>query len=131
MVQVRKVEKDLSKVFLDKTTEFFYVMKYAQGQSLWNATGLNGIHCAISVCDALTCFYLGERAAGERHEDVVVMLRKIEIKDIESKIKQILSILSVKNLVEYEARDFRKSDALKITIQVERLYTWAKEFLPK
>jgi len=28
-------------------------MKYAQGQNLWIGAGLNGIHCAISACDAL------------------------------------------------------------------------------
>ena len=131
MAKVRKVEKDLHKIYLDKADEFFKIMKYAQTKNLWTAAGLNGIHCAIYLCDSLTSFYLGERSTSTRHEDVVVLLRKTGIKNIENKIKQVLSILSVKNLVEYEAREFRKSDASKIVIQVERLYLWAKEFLPK
>jgi len=131
MAKVRKVDKDLYKIYLEKADEFFNIMKYAQSQNLWAATGLNGIHCAISICDALTAFYLGERSASARHEDVIVLLRKIGIKEMENKIKQVLSILSVKNLVEYEAREFGKSDASKIATQVERLYVWAKEFLPK
>lgn len=131
MAKVRKVDKDLHKIYLGKADEFFKIMKYAQTQNLWTAAGLNGIHCAISLCDSLTSFYLGERSTSTRHEDVVVLLKKTRIKNIENKIKQVLSILSVKNLVEYEAREFRKSDASKIATQVERLYLWTKEFLPK
>ena len=82
MGKVRKVDKELYKIYLDKAEEFFNIMKYAHSQNLWAATGLNGIHCSISVCDALTAFYLGERSAGSRHEDVVVLLRKIVVKDI-------------------------------------------------
>lgn len=131
MVKVRKIDKNYYKIYLEKADEFFRIMKYAQSQNLWTATGLNGVHCAISACDAITSFYLGERSTSTRHEDVVISLRKIGIRNIENKIKQILSILSVKNLVEYEAREFRRSDALKIATQVERLYTWAEESLPK
>jgi len=131
MPKVRKVDKDLYKIYLDKACEFQITMKYAIKHNLWTATGLNGIHCAISICDAVNAFYLGERSVSTRHEDVVVLLRKIKIKNIENKIRQVLSILSVKNLVEYEARQFRKSDALKIAPRVEKLFTWAKESLPK
>ena len=131
MTRIRKIEKDKYKIYLSKAEEFYKIMKYAQVQELWIGSAFNGIHCAISICDALTTFYLGERSSSPKHEDVVLLLRKIKIKNIESKIKQILSILSVKNHVEYEAREFRKSDALRIMTQVERLYTWANEFLPK
>ncbi len=65
-----------------------------------------------------------------RHEDVVILLRRMNVENIESKIIQVLSILSVKNLVEYEDREFRENDALKIVAQVERLYNWVKRFLP-
>ncbi|OIN96766.1 hypothetical protein AUJ66_05275 [Candidatus Desantisbacteria bacterium CG1_02_38_46] len=62
--------------------------------------------------------------------DIVVLLKKIKVKNIDEKIKQVLSILSVKNLVEYEAREFRGSDSRKIIIQVERLYVWVNQLLP-
>ena len=62
--------------------------------------------------------------------DIVVLLKKIKVKNIDEKIKQVLSILSVKNLVEYEAREFKESDSRKIIIQVERLYVWVSQLLP-
>lgn len=130
MTRARKIEKSRYKIYLDKADEFYCLMKYVQGQKLWIGSGLNGIHCAISACDALIAFYFGERSLSSRHEDVVVLLRKMNVENIESKIKQVLSVLSVKNLVEYEDREFRENDALKIVAQVERLYTWVKRFLP-
>jgi len=59
------------------------------------------------------------------------LLRKLSFKDIEVKIKQILSILSVKNVVEYEAREFRDYEAKKISTRVERIYNWAVKILPE
>ena len=41
MAKVRKFEKDLHKVYLDKADEFFQIMKYAQTQNLWTAAGLS------------------------------------------------------------------------------------------
>ncbi len=131
MTRIRVVDKDLHKIYLEKASEFFAVMNYAYKNDLWIAAGLNGIHCAISCCDAITAFYLGTRSASTRHEDVIVLLRKLSFKDIEVKIKQILSILSVKNVVEYEARDFRDYEAKKISTRVERIYNWAVKILPE
>ena len=62
--------------------------------------------------------------------DIVVLLKKIKVKNIDEKIRHVLSILSVKNLVEYEAREFKESDSRKIIIQVERLYVWVNQLLP-
>lgn len=131
MTRIRVVDKDLHKIYLEKASEFFTIMKYTHQNDLWIATGLNGIHCVISCCDAVTAFYLGTRSASTRHEDVIVLLRKLNFRDIEVKIKQIMSILSVKNVVEYEAREFRDYEARKITTRVERIYNWAIEILPK
>lgn len=131
MTRTRPVDKDLHKLYMEKASEFFSVMKFATQNELSIAAGLNGIHCVISCCDAITAFYLEKRSASTRHEDVIALLRKLSLKDIEIKIRQIMSILSVKNLVEYEAREFRDYEARKISTGVERVYNWAIEILPK
>jgi len=59
----------------------------------------------------------------------VVLLRRIETEGISSRIRQLLSILSVKNVVEYEAREFRRGDAVKVITQAERFYMWARQKL--
>lgn len=129
-IKTERISKNLYDVYLKKANEFYQLMKQAEARNLWNGTGLNAVHCAISSCDALTTFYLGERSRGEKHEDVIDLLKRIKIEDISKRIRQLSSILGIKNLVEYEAREFYKEDALRIAVQVERFYNWVKEQLP-
>ena len=87
MTRIRKIEKDKYKIYLSKAEEFYKIMKYAQGQELWIGSAFNGIHCAISICDALTTFYLGERSSSPKHEDVVLLLRIREDADYADFVK--------------------------------------------
>lgn len=132
MVKIRteKISKNLYHFYIGKADEFYQLLKHAEAKSLWNGAGLNAVHCVISSCDALTTFYLGERSRGEKHEDVIDLLKRINIKEVSKRIRQLSSILGVKNLVEYEAREFYKEDALKIATQAERFYNWVKDQLP-
>ena len=129
-ISTEKISKNLFNVYLEKAEEFHKLMKTAESQGLWNGVGLNAVHCAISSCDALTTFYLGERSRSEKHADVVVLLRRIPLDEINEKLRQVSSILAIKNLVEYEAREFYKEDAQRILTQTERLYKWVKNKLP-
>lgn len=128
-IRTEKLSQQQYRIYMDKAEEFYKLMKHAQSEKLWTGAGLNGIHCAISACDALTTFYLGRRAVGQKHEDVAILLKQIPIKGVSQHIQQLLSILSVKNLVEYEAREFHQEDATKVLTQAERLYLWIREHL--
>lgn len=129
-IRTKPVEKMKFKIYLEKAGEFYRLMQIAEEEGLCMGVGLNSVHCAISVCDALTTFYLGHRSASQKHYDAVVLLGKIQDTEIKNKTAQLNMILSVKNQVEYEAREFRKKDAEKIIKQTERLYEWAITKLP-
>ncbi|MFA4857932.1 MAG: hypothetical protein WC901_08185 [Candidatus Margulisiibacteriota bacterium] len=129
-IPTEKISKNLYRTYLEKAGEFFQLMEDAENKQLWNGVGLNAVHCAISACDALTTFYLGERSRSQKHQDVVLLLDQVPLKEIKEKTRQVSSILAIKNLVEYEARGFFKEDAQKITLQTRRLYKWIKGQLP-
>ena len=128
--RTEKIDKQKYSAYFRKATSFFMLMKEALNDSNWAGSALAGIHCAISSADALTSFHLGERSRGERHEDVISLLKQANIPGTDEKCRQFSAILSVKNLVEYEARDFYEEDALKLAKLVERFYSWAKSSLP-
>lgn len=130
-IPTEEISKNLFSIYLEKAEEFYKLMQIAEEQNLWNGVGLNAVHCAISACDALSTFYLGERSRSQKHEDAIVLLERVPLKDMAGKTRQLTSILAIKNLVEYEARDFYKEDARKIITQTERLYEWIKGLLPK
>jgi hypothetical protein len=112
-----------------KSDEHRQAMEDCFERKLWNACVVNAIHCAISAADALTVFYLGFRNAGDRHTDVVSLLRStgIDVKELSPKLNQLTSLLSIKNLAEYEERLMDESDAADAKKACERFHSWAKE----
>ena len=126
-ITTRKIERTKYIVYLKKAEEFYYTMLAAKNEKRWNAVGLNAVHCAISACDAILVFHLGLRSSSEDHGDVVDLLSTVSnIQDIEQKSKTLASILSKKNLVEYEDRDFLESEAETLVKLTTRFFDWVK-----
>jgi hypothetical protein len=128
-VRTRSADRRAYLNYLRKADEFYKSMQENYEKGRWNATVANAIHCAISCCDAMTAFYLGFRHAGERHLDAVELLRKIDIdrKELDGKIKHFTSLVSVKNLAEYEDRLINARDAATARKSCERFYKWVLE----
>ncbi len=130
-MRIRHVEKSRYRIYLQKAGEFYEEMEAALAGGRWNAVGLNGIHCLISSCDALTVCFLGKRSASQRHEDVIKLINELDIdeKTKRSRLGQALSILQPKTKVEYEGELFTEKEARPMAKRVERFYAWAREML--
>mgnify|MGYP001574936634 FL=1 len=125
----RNVDKHKYINYLAKADEFFDIMNESFAKRKFNATVLNAIHCAISSADALTVFYKGIRHAGERHEDVVALLNVLGLPDIQSKNRQLLDLLRIKNSAEYEEKLMTETNALESIKNAERFFKWVKGML--
>lgn len=118
------------KIFLGKARDFYEVMLNARATENWTAAGLNAVHCAISCCDALLTFHLGIRSSGEDHMQAVDMLMRLPI-DVESKETSAFKrIIVKKNVIAYECREFRQTEAIDILKLAERFYRWTVSKLP-
>ena len=125
----RNVDKHKYMNYLSKADEFFDIMNESFAKRKFNATVLNAIHCAISSADALTVFYKGLRHAGERHEDVIALLNSLELPDIQSKNRQLLDLLRIKNSAEYEEKLMTETNALDSIKNAERFFKWVRDML--
>ncbi len=125
------MSKDLYRNYLAKAEEYFVAMKEEFEKKRFNSCVLCAIHCGISAADALTIFFKGVRHAGERHEDVVQLIEGLglEPQTIQNKIRQLLSLLQVKNQTEYEEKLATESGALMAIKNAERFFGWVKELL--
>lgn len=123
---VKKVAKTDFGVYLKKAKEFYQTMYQAEKTENWNAVGLNGVHCVISLIDAILVKYSGVRSTEKDHMAVVDLLAtSLNIDDISQKSQTARRVIAKKNLVEYEARSFIKSEAIDMIKQVQRFYDWA------
>ena len=130
-IKIREVLKSNHTVFLNRAKQLYEMMFAAQQKEYWAALGVNAVHCAISLNDALTVYSLGQRYAGEDHAMAAELLFKARLDGVESQAKNFSRIIAKKNIIEYEERDFRQSDALDILKQVERFYQWGTSRLPE
>ena len=129
--RISKVERDKYKTYLKKAKEYFNGIEPARRREEWNGALLSAIHCAISSCDAVSTWYIGERSTSIRHEDIVHLLLKSKAPGAQDKVRQVQGVLAVKTLVEYEAAELSTAQAANVIKQAERIYEWARAVLPK
>lgn len=124
------VAKNDYKIFLGKARDFYEVMRNARDTENWTAVGLNAVHCAISCCDTLLTFHLGIRSSGEDHMQAVDLLLRLPPAIEEGEVHTFKRIIVKKNLIAYECREFRQTEAMDILKLAERFYRWTTSKLP-
>ncbi|MBL7158603.1 MAG: HEPN domain-containing protein [Candidatus Omnitrophica bacterium] len=115
-------------IFLKKAKEFYQTMYQAEKAENWNAAGLNGVHCVISLIDALLIRHAGMRSIEEDHMAVVDLINSNlsnKIQGIDKKTQTARRVIAKKNLVAYENRNFLKLEALELIKHVQRFYDWS------
>ncbi len=126
--KIRQVNNSDYPIYLKKAKEFYATMYQAEKSENWNAVGLNGVHCVISLIDATLVKYSGLRSSDEDHSKVVDLLTSSvanRIKDVSQKAQTAKRVIAKKNTVAYENRNFFKREALDMIKQVQRFYDWA------
>jgi len=130
--KTKLVEKTDFVTYFNKAKEFYRTMYQAEKSENWNAVGLNGVHCVISLIDALLVKHSGIRSSDEDHKKAVDLLTlsiSNQVKDIKQKAQVAKRVIAKKNLIEYENREFIKNEALEMIKQVERFYHWVQEYV--
>ena len=103
-------------------------MRQALQDGLWNAAGLNAVHCAISACDAVLVYYTGQRSSSPQHEEAAYLLSSLsKVPEAQQKAETLRKILHRKNLVEYEDRSLTERDADDLAKLTERFFRWAEK----
>jgi len=125
------VNKNDYKKYLKKATDFHEVMLKAIDSELWTAVGLSAVHCAISCCDAMLTFHLGVRSSDKDHMQAADMLSRLPRIGSSNEANAFKRIIAKKNLIAYECREFRRSEASDIAKLTKRFYSWITSNLPK
>ena len=129
--KVRIEEKQSYRVFLDRSKQFYETIGISEKSGRWAAVGLNAVHCAISMNDALTVFFLKKRSISDDHRLAADLISEIPVEDVGGQANNYKRILAKKNAVAYEGREFRENEALEVAKQAERFYQWGLSKLPK
>jgi len=128
-MRIRKVNSAKANVYWEKAKEFYETMLETFNAGRWNSAGLEGVHCAISVTDALLAKKVGLRSIGKSHFDVLeLVIKNIKDERASEQVERLRKIINKKNLVEYEDREFSQKEAESLVKDVERYFNWVKSF---
>lgn len=130
-MKFREIDKHFYLNYLKKTEDFLQECEKAIENKNWNSAVSLAIHSGICAADALCIFNLGKRSAGESHEEFTQLMNRINIKDIDVKIRQLSNLLSFKNTVEYSENLMDEKEALSAKQNAERFLSWVRNNLPK
>ena len=128
--RTRNVNKNEAKAYLDKGEQFIRTMREALENEDWEAVGLNAIYGVISANDALLGTRHGIRPSSPDHGDAAVLLNQYEkSEDAKKNANRLDRMMRKKNLVEYEGRKLKKSEATSLATDAERFFSWVKSTL--
>ena len=128
--RTRNVNQNEAKAYLDKGEQFIRTMREAHKNEDWDAVGLNAIHGVISANDALLGTRHGIRPSSPDHGDAAVLLNQYEkSEEAKKNANRLDRMMRKKNLVEYEGRKLKKSEATALATDAERFFSWVKRIL--
>lgn len=130
-IRTESIPKDRYSVYLGKAEEFLTASETALAKGDMNAAASSAAHAAISACDALVAFHLGLRCKGEDHGEITHLLRRLPAGPTLDKERQILVILDVKRVAEYEDRDVTRDEGAIAVQAAKTIVVWARGRLPK
>ena len=129
-IKHRQIDKFKYAIYQKKATDFYQGALDALQRENWNSVGLESIHCVISTVDMLTVYSKGIRCASPDHYDSIEFLGQVmSLPETKEQVSRVRDILSKKNLVEYEDRNFTKKEAVDILKKSERFLNWARKLI--
>jgi hypothetical protein len=126
-IPTRKVSKSHAGNYLRKSQQFSRAMHAALKKGDWDAVGLNAVHCAISSNDSVLIAIAGMRSASARHADAAELLEsRVKAPGVKTATGQLKRLVAKKNLIEYEERMFKESEARDAAKNADRFLDWAQ-----
>lgn len=131
--RTRRIGKERYLNYLRKSDEFYRSAEQAAKRGDWTAAVSNAVHSGISVADALTVFYAGERSTAQDHNEAMRLLAALGINraELDLNMRHLLSLLEVKNLAEYEDKLPGQSEAESAMRNADRFRRWVLSRLPE
>jgi len=130
--RARTLHRTKSTIFVRKSEQFLRSAELAAERGDWDAAVSSAVHAAISIADALTVFYLGERSASQDHRYVLRLLETIRSEPTEllKNKRHLSSLLATKDAAEYGERLLNEADAVAALEHCMRFCRWANSKLP-
>lgn len=123
--RTRPVTAAQARAYVSKATEYLAAaVAELDADRAIAATSL-AIHAGINAADAVTAMRLGQRAAGQGHDEALALLRSAGPDGLAA-AKDLARLLPMKTRTEYEPDEIPKTDATKAVERARRIVEVAR-----
>jgi len=130
MVKTKEIDKNSYIGYKKKARHAFEAMKLSLDNKLWTAAGREAVFVCINMSDALLALHKGLRNVSKDHMDVVKIISSLlPMADRKNQSNRLRKVIKLKNLIDYESRDFSEKSANEICQNATRFYNWGEEHL--
>lgn len=127
--RTKTVSADQVNAYADKSGEFAAAAASELDAGRYVSATSLAIHAAISAADAVCGARLGRRAAGQSHDEALVLLRQAG-PDGAAVARDLGRLLPLKTRAEYEPRAIARGDAAKAVERAKKCATVARAMAP-
>lgn len=125
--KVREENRAAANDYLKKASDNYAQMLLAFNAENWNAAATLAVQCAISSADAVCVQHSGVRSISQDHFNVCELVSLLVLEGAAERAKQLRKVIARKNMVQYESRSARRSDADEMVKVTTRFYQWVLE----
>jgi len=125
----RQISKSEAGDYLKQAEEFLNSAKDNMFKNRFNAAGFDAIQSMINANDALTVFFLEERASKDHKEAMKLHVDVIRVMNDSSCRSMLRNALELKSTVGYIGKALSKREAENLTRDAIRFLEWAKRYV--
>jgi len=115
--------------YLAQAEEFLASARQSMESNRYNATGFNAVQAMINANDALTIFYLEQRASADHREGIKLHADVVKIINDGSQRERLKEAMQLRSDVGYMGTSVSKNDAERILRRATQFIAWVKKYV--
>lgn len=129
MLKTREIPQADYRLYEQKADQAYEAMGVLYNSELWTPLGREAVFTCINMTDALLARHKQLRNMSKDHMSILKIMALLPMKDALNQINRLRKVIAIKNLVDYENKNFSKKQAEDVMKNAERFYNWGKEYL--
>ena len=129
MLKTRQIPQSDYVIYEKKADQAFQAMLVLSESKLWTPVGREAVFTCINITDALLARHKQLRNISKDHMSILKVMSLLPIKEASKQENRLRKVIVIKNLVDYENKDFTTKQAEDVMKNAERFYKWGKEHL--
>jgi len=129
MLKTREIPQADYRLYEQKADQAYEAMGVLYNSELWTPLGREAVFTCINMTDALLARHKQLRNMSKDHMSILKIMALLPMKDALNQINRLRKVIAIKNLVDYENKNFSKKQEEDVMKNAERFYNWGKEYL--